>query len=470
MKALKAFRWYLAKHVNWLLVALLIMVVTQPDASYRDGRVVITLGPPEAYAAGTADYSLDGLADDVEVQAALNALPNQGGLLHFKAGTYNLTANVTRAIGNVTIEGEGRNVLFTGSGSFVAGGNQWVFRDMALNVTTQIDMGATTGWRWSNVFDSVTLYDERNPSYSVIGGAVVVTSVNATTVNGTQGTFATGNFATLNIGNNLTLSQSGSVYNLALTIPSEFRVTQNNNYDAASQYPALQIQQLGTGEAIFRIIHADDTGSTNWIFGQLGRTGNNTHSDFYLGVDGLRPMIQSTYATNNSAGRVRFGWNYFDTEIINSRVEIKGGMDSKQLVIRGFSTQTNDIFQVLNSNNNTLLSVTNNLTLLGVSGLGFAVNPTTTIYYVGPGSIGIANNLRVDTSFNLGGNPSGVAGLAELPTVVATSLNGTTVNTTQLRFTPIATPSAVTGYMYYDSTNNTILFYNGTTWKTILTN
>lgn len=195
-------RLFNSRVVNMVLALLLVLAVAQPSVTFNNS-VVITLGPPEAYAAGTADYALDGLADDVEVQAALSALPNQGGLLHFKAGTYNLTANVTRAIGNVTIEGEGRNTLIAGSGSFVAGGNQWVFRDLALNATTQVDMGATTGWEWANVYDQATLWNSRVQSGQVVfvtanGTTLFVTSLNGTTINATQLTATTGNISALN--------------------------------------------------------------------------------------------------------------------------------------------------------------------------------------------------------------------------------------------------------------------------------
>lgn len=63
----------------------------------------VTVGP-----AGTfADYVCDGLADDVEIQSAINALPSTGGSVFLKAGTYNFTNQVSRSIQYVKIFGEG---------------------------------------------------------------------------------------------------------------------------------------------------------------------------------------------------------------------------------------------------------------------------------------------------------------------------------------------------------------------------
>lgn len=191
MKRIKAFlnRAVRSWQLSMFLALLLVFNYLQPVVNNGSGRLVVTFGTPEAYAAGLADYSLgtNGTSNAAQIQAALNALPSQGGLFHFKVGTYNITSNssgvITRAIGNVTIEGEGRGTKFTGNSSFTAGGNQWVFRDLALNTTTQINMGATTGWEWSNVYDSVTLYDVRTPAGSIVNGTYTATQLTATTAN-----------------------------------------------------------------------------------------------------------------------------------------------------------------------------------------------------------------------------------------------------------------------------------------------
>ena len=116
------------------------------------GQKVITIGNV-AYAAGTADYTCDGVADNVQFQAALDALPANGGKISVLTGDYVFTATVTRAIANVTIEGNGYSTNFTYDGVnpiFTAGGNNWVFRDFVTDAGN-INTGATTGWTKENL-------------------------------------------------------------------------------------------------------------------------------------------------------------------------------------------------------------------------------------------------------------------------------------------------------------------------------
>ncbi len=58
-----------------------------------------------------ARYICDGVADDVEIQAALNALPATGGCVLLLDGTYTLTAQIARAIDDVEIRGCGHATL-----------------------------------------------------------------------------------------------------------------------------------------------------------------------------------------------------------------------------------------------------------------------------------------------------------------------------------------------------------------------
>lgn len=42
-----------------------------------------------------ADYVCDGTADDVQILAAINGLPSNGGLIIFGAGIFNIAAPIT---------------------------------------------------------------------------------------------------------------------------------------------------------------------------------------------------------------------------------------------------------------------------------------------------------------------------------------------------------------------------------------
>lgn len=59
----------------------------------------------------SADYYTDGTTDNVEIQAAINALASTGGRVLIRAGTYNIAASITIAKNNVTIEGEGASSI-----------------------------------------------------------------------------------------------------------------------------------------------------------------------------------------------------------------------------------------------------------------------------------------------------------------------------------------------------------------------
>jgi len=75
----------------------------------------------------------DGVADEVQIQAALTALPSTGGKVLLSAGTFTLAAAVSRAIDNVTIQGYGKSTVLN--------------LDAA---TAVIDAGSQAGWLFSN--------------------------------------------------------------------------------------------------------------------------------------------------------------------------------------------------------------------------------------------------------------------------------------------------------------------------------
>lgn len=75
---------------------------------------------------GLADLICDGTADDVEIQAAIDALPSGGGKVVLSEGTFTLSAQITRAIDNVTIEGSGAGTLLNlnASTAVISAGSQ----------------------------------------------------------------------------------------------------------------------------------------------------------------------------------------------------------------------------------------------------------------------------------------------------------------------------------------------------------
>lgn len=86
------------------------------------------------------DYEFDGGGDDVEFQRALNALHSDGGAIYCYADidegrSVSFNGNVTRAIDNVCIVGDGLGLEWVkvgGGALFVVGGDGWQFRKLNL--------------------------------------------------------------------------------------------------------------------------------------------------------------------------------------------------------------------------------------------------------------------------------------------------------------------------------------------------
>lgn len=122
--------------VSTILLNLALPIARAPINSLL-GRIGVksefTIGLAGTAYAATADYTVDGTADDVQAQQALNALPSTGGKLVFFGGNYNFTATVSRAINNVTIEGSGKSTYFAFNAAtalFSAGAQAgWIFKD-----------------------------------------------------------------------------------------------------------------------------------------------------------------------------------------------------------------------------------------------------------------------------------------------------------------------------------------------------
>jgi len=64
-----------------------------------------------------ADYQCDGVADQVEINAALAALPAAGGSIQLTEGTYNLTASIVVNRNNVAFKGQGLSTVITVPGA-----------------------------------------------------------------------------------------------------------------------------------------------------------------------------------------------------------------------------------------------------------------------------------------------------------------------------------------------------------------
>lgn len=71
-----------------------------------NAKTVVTVGPVGA------DFVTDGVADDVQIQAAINQVAAQstGGTVFLRAGTYSIAATITCTASNIVLRGEGPGV------------------------------------------------------------------------------------------------------------------------------------------------------------------------------------------------------------------------------------------------------------------------------------------------------------------------------------------------------------------------
>jgi hypothetical protein len=99
-----------------------------------------------------ADFVTDGRDDNVEIQAAVDAVvAGGGGTVFVKAGTYSLTAGLTLTAGNVRIIGEGMGVTnlvcaasVTGDMPAIAVGNGTTGSDLSLTASTAVGNSSIT--------------------------------------------------------------------------------------------------------------------------------------------------------------------------------------------------------------------------------------------------------------------------------------------------------------------------------------
>lgn len=135
------------------------------------GGYRITIG--NLVGASDANYTCDGIDDNEQFQAALDALPTQGGQISVvDVGNYTWadTTTVTRAIDNVTIIGVSAGVNITGDGVtalFATGGDNWLFSNLRLDAGG-LNMGSTSDWMKLHVIEGATYYPLQTDNINIM--------------------------------------------------------------------------------------------------------------------------------------------------------------------------------------------------------------------------------------------------------------------------------------------------------------
>lgn len=125
----------------------------------------------------------DGVADDIEIQAALDGLDSSGGVIVLSAGTFTLSAPVARAIDHVTIQGAGPSTIinYNGTDPVISAGVQatWVLRDFktdagGVDISTAVNP-YTSYWK-AGLHTSSTMVSAVIYSFTETAGAGTYTA------------------------------------------------------------------------------------------------------------------------------------------------------------------------------------------------------------------------------------------------------------------------------------------------------
>jgi len=119
--------------------------------STRTGTVFVAATGAQQISQTETDFLCDGMADDVEIQAAVDSLPSGGGMVVLSEGTFTLAATISRSIANVTILGMGMSTRLVNNAStkLISDGGQagWAFLEF------DVDAGDVTASGTGNVTD-----------------------------------------------------------------------------------------------------------------------------------------------------------------------------------------------------------------------------------------------------------------------------------------------------------------------------
>jgi len=121
--------------------------ITLEAPTGRGATLVVAASDASALSKAQADYVCDGTADNVEIQAAIDALPAVGGCVYLTEGTYVLIARVVINIDNVSLVGSGwdtelmTDTLLEGTDHglvyWAAGVSNILIRDMKVNANAK---------------------------------------------------------------------------------------------------------------------------------------------------------------------------------------------------------------------------------------------------------------------------------------------------------------------------------------------
>ncbi len=116
----------------------------------RDSTYTVAANDSTALGRAQADYVCDGTADDVQIQAAIDALPAAGGKVTLLEGTYDITANLTLGADDAMV-GVGWSTILLFDDPGITQGVTLDNQSQLMNMKLELAAGCGTGGARPNV-------------------------------------------------------------------------------------------------------------------------------------------------------------------------------------------------------------------------------------------------------------------------------------------------------------------------------
>ncbi len=235
-----------------------------------------------------ADYVADGTNDQVEINAAITALPSTGGLVYLLDGTYNIAASVTIAKSNVTLTGSGDSTkLFLANTSntsvIVVGDGATVYEGVKISgLKIDGNMANNSGFIYAVYFNTNITKSkiENNYIYNTVYDGILINNSGKNLIDsnhivsaGVSGINIYNYSSDYNVISNNYIEDSGlnSVSGYGISVGRG-----TNNTISGNILYSNRRHSIGTYDTSYNVINSNTITNSS-------QAANDTYSDIYLG-------------------------------------------------------------------------------------------------------------------------------------------------------------------------------------------
>jgi len=158
-------------------------VIADSISNAASGSATFSVAAVDSLNPGRADYQCDGVADEVEINAALNALPAAvGGRVILMEGTFTIADPIVIPVNNITLRGQGRSSFIDGDG--LATNEHAIVINAVTNITIK-NLAIQTEDGGTKTCHCIDLSNGCN-GFTVECVTIVATDVNGINIHGTN--------------------------------------------------------------------------------------------------------------------------------------------------------------------------------------------------------------------------------------------------------------------------------------------